>query len=96
MDLGGPLFTFADGRPLHPDGVNQRFDTLVKRANVPRITPHGLRHTHATLLLLAGEPLHVVSRRLGHANEAFTARVYEHVLPRQGERAARARRGMGT
>jgi integrase len=33
-------------------------------------------------------PLHVVSRRLGHANEAFTARVYGHVLPQQAADAA--------
>ena len=38
--------------------------------------------------LAAGVPLHVVSRRLGHANEAFTARQYAHVLPQQGADAA--------
>ncbi len=52
------------------------------------ITLHGLRHTHATLSLAAGVPLHIVSRRLGHANEAFTARQYAHVLPQQGADAA--------
>jgi integrase len=52
------------------------------------VTLHALRHTHATLLLAAGVPLHVVSRRLGHASEAFTAQVYPHVLPQQGEQAA--------
>lgn len=53
-----------------------------------QITLHGLRHTHATLSLAAGVPLHVVSRRLGHANEASTARQYAHVLPQQGAEAA--------
>jgi integrase len=53
-----------------------------------RLTLHGTRHTHATLLLKAGVPLHVVSRRLGHASEAFTAAVYAHVLPGQQREAA--------
>ena len=57
---------------------------------IPRVTLDALRHTHATLLLAAGVPLHVVSRRLGHASEAFTAQVYAHVLPQQGEQAAAA------
>lgn len=49
-----------------------------------------MRHTHATLLLKAGVPLHVVSRRLGHASETFTAQVYAHVLPGQQADAAAA------
>lgn len=50
-------------------------------ANVPRIRPHDLRHTHATILLKAGVPAKVVSERLGHANVAFTMSVYQHILP---------------
>ena len=42
---------------------------------------HDLRHTHATLLLKAGVPLKVVSKRLGHATSASTMAVYQHVLP---------------
>jgi integrase len=39
-----------------------------------------LRHLHATTLLLAGVPVHVVAARLGHADPAVTLRVYAHVL----------------
>jgi integrase len=50
---------------------------------------HGLRHTHATLLLKAGVPLKVVSERLGHSTPAFTMATYQHVLPgMQAEAAA--------
>lgn len=49
---------------------------------------HAARHLHGSVLLRDGVPLHVVSRRLGHANEAFTARVYAHVLPGQQAEAA--------
>jgi len=43
------------------------------------MTPHWFRHTHATALLLAGTPLHVVSRRLGHRDVQTTTNTYGHV-----------------
>ena len=46
-----------------------------------QITFHGMRHTCATLLLQAGEPVHVVSKRLGHARVQTTLDTYAHVLP---------------
>ncbi|WP_268249344.1 tyrosine-type recombinase/integrase [Planobispora rosea] len=46
-----------------------------------------LRHIHATTLLLAGIPVHVVASRLGHADPAITLRVYAHVI-RSAEAAA--------
>jgi len=42
-------------------------------------TPHWLRHSHATALLMAGVPVHVVSRRLGHAGVQTTLDLYAHV-----------------
>jgi site-specific recombinase XerD len=42
-------------------------------------TPHWLRHSHATALLLSGVPVHVVSRRLGHADVQTTLQLYAHV-----------------
>jgi integrase len=55
---------------------------------VPVIRLHDLRHTHATLLLLAGVPVHVVSERLGHASPVITMQVYAHVLPGSQREAA--------
>ena len=48
----------------------------------------GLRHTHATILLTAREPVHVVSQRLGHASAVVTMTVYAHVLPGSQREAA--------
>ena len=48
---------------------------------MPGIRLHDLRHTHATLLLLAREPVHVVSQRLGHASPMVTLTIYAHVMP---------------
>jgi hypothetical protein len=48
---------------------------------VKRIPFHGIRHTHATLLLKEGVNVKVVSERLGHANIGITLDTYAHVLP---------------
>jgi integrase len=47
---------------------------------LPHARLHDVRHLHATTLLLAGVPVHVVAARLGHADPAVTLRVYSHVL----------------
>ncbi len=49
-------------------------------APLPVMRLHDLRHVHATLLLKAGVPVHVVAARLGHADPAITLRVYAHVV----------------
>jgi integrase len=62
----------------------------VRAASVTTIRFHDLRHTHATLLLKAGVPVHVVAQRLGHSSPALTLSIYSHVLPRQQSAAAAA------
>ncbi len=47
---------------------------------LPPVRLHDLRHLHATMLLMAGVPVHVVSDRLGHADASITLRVYAHVI----------------
>lgn len=76
-------WVFADynGEPIHPQSVSQAFDRIVNRADVPTLTLHELRHTHATLLLKERVPVKVVTERLGHANPAYTMATYQHVLP---------------
>jgi len=79
----------ADGTSMHPDVFSQLFDRTVAKLDVPVITLHDLRHTHATLLLKAGVHVKVVSERLGHSSVAFTMNTYQHVLPgMQAEAAA--------
>jgi len=84
------VFARPDGSPLHPDLVRQSFGRAVGRAPVSRIRFHDLRHTHASLLLMAGVPPKVVSERLGHATVAFTMDVYAHVIPGMQAEAAKA------
>jgi integrase len=60
------------------------------RLGLPKIRLHGLRHTHATLLLAAGWNVKTVSARLGHALVAFTLDTYAGALPELEEDAATA------
>ena len=69
------------GGPLHPDRFTRTFQSAARRAGVPRIRLHDLRHTWATLALTAGVHPKVVSERLGHATTAITLDVYSHVQP---------------
>jgi integrase len=83
-------FVFGDheGRRRHPERFSRTSHAELARARkilgadkLPVIRPHDLRHTHATILLTAREPVHVVSQRLGHASGVITQTVYAHVLP---------------
>jgi hypothetical protein len=84
-----------NGSQRHPERFSRRFTGQVARARralgedlLPAIRLHDLRHTHATLLLAAGEPVKVVSERLGHASATITLTVYQHVHPGMGRQAA--------
>lgn len=88
MDDSDQMFTSASGEPVHPHAISQSFDRIVRRASVPIISLHGLRHTHGSLLIEAGIPVKVVSERLGHARETFTIETYQHVMPGMQAKAA--------
>lgn len=80
----------GEGNVVNPANVDRSFARLVARAGVRRIRFHDLRHTHATWLLAAGQPVKVVSERLGHARVSITLDTYAHVLPDMQERAVEA------
>jgi integrase len=86
----GLMFAAENGAPLDERNiVHRHFKPLLKRAALPStLRLYDLRHTHATLLLLAGENPKVVSERLGHASVALTLDVYSHVLPSLQQGAA--------
>lgn len=54
---------------------------LTNYMQLPQISIHDLRHTHATILLLKGENIKVISERLGHNSVKITLDTYSHVLP---------------
>jgi integrase len=88
-NAGRLVFCAPDGGYLRRPNLAQRhFRPLLARAGLPRIRFHDLRHTAATLLLLANERTKVVSERLGHASTMTTEATYQHVLPTMQKQAA--------
>jgi integrase len=73
------VFAREDGEPLRPEWVTKRFHILTTAASLPRIHLHDLRHSAASMALVAGVPMKVVSENLGHSTLAVTANVYSHV-----------------
>lgn len=69
------------GTHVLPRNLNRTWYRLRKEVDVPSIRYHDLRHTHATLMLLQGIPVKVVSERLGHASIKTTLDTYNHLLP---------------
>lgn len=91
LQLARPdAYVFGDdnGRLRKPDDVGRRWEYRVRTAQealgsdtLPRLTLHGLRHTHATLMLQLGVHPKVVQERLGHSNISTTMNIYSHVTP---------------
>lgn len=76
------VFSDRWGDPLHPGHITDRaFRPLLRRAGLPPIRFHDLRHTCASLLLSQGVRPEIVSRMLGHASPAMTLNVYAHLMP---------------
>lgn len=82
------VFGTLDGSPRNPISTSQMFSRRVDKARqklgsdaLPAIGMHGLRHTHATILLENGENPKVVQERLGHSTITTTMDVYSHVTP---------------
>lgn len=76
------VFCDTQGGPLRRSHFRERtFKPLLKKAGLPDIRFHDLRHTSATLLLSAGVHPKVVQERLGHSQISVTLDTYSHVLP---------------
>lgn len=87
-DDHGLVVANNSGKPVNPSDLNVDFEYATKKAGLPRMRFHDLRHTHATLLLQLGENPKVVSERLGHSKIGITLDTYSHVLPDMQESLA--------
>src|SRR3712207_4321927 len=87
----GLVIATAKGTPLDAQNiVNRHFKPLLKRAGLPDIRWHDLRHTCATLLLSRGTHPKYVQQLLGHASIQLTLDRYSHWMPSMGKHTASA------
>ena len=84
------LIDRGDGSPLNPDTLSSGWAGFLRRAGLPHVRFHDLRHAHATLMLQQGVHPKIVSERLGHASIGITLDTYSHVLPAMQQEAAAA------
>jgi integrase len=75
---------------MRTSSVSHALPRLLESHGLPRLTPHGLRHAAATVMLFDGVPMRVIAEQLGHRNPALTARLYAHVVPDQQRDAVRS------
>ena len=71
---------FVNGMKVYNSTVNDILERHCKKAKIPIISIHGLRHTHASLLLFAGVSIGSVARRLGHSSMTTTQKTYLHII----------------
>lgn len=72
-----PIFVVGK---VYNSTINDILERHCKAVNIPVISIHGLRHTHASLLLFAGVSIASVARRLGHSNITTTQKTYLHII----------------
>lgn len=82
------LFATFENKPYYLDFVNHNLEHIIKKHNLKRITPHGFRHTHCSLLFESGASIKEVQVRLGHTDIKTTMDIYNHVSKRQTEETA--------
>ena len=83
------VFPSPTGGPMSPDSVLHMLQRVLKRAGLPRIRFHDLRHTFATLALQNGVDIKTVSGMLGHFSAGFTLDTYAHVTTSAKREAAK-------
>ena len=84
------VFPSPTGGPMSPDSVLHMLHRALKRAGLPRVRFHDLRHTFATLALQNGVDVKTVSGMLGHYSAGFTLDTYAHVTTSAQRQAAEA------
>lgn len=86
MQFAGLIKNLPEDKPIFVNGkiynstMNDILARHCKHAGIPVISIHGLRHTHASLLLFAGVSIASVARRLGHSNITTTQKTYLHII----------------
>lgn len=84
----GFVFATEFGQPVDPRNLLRTVRLAASKARLPEIGVHTLRHTYATIALVNGVPVHVVSRNLGHSSIVITVDTYGHLTDDAAQAAA--------
>ncbi len=84
------VFCRLDGSPIPPNDLSRDWARASKALKWPRVSFHGLRHTHASALIASGMDVVAISKRLGHKSPTTTLRTYAHLFNRRDDAAADA------
>ena len=91
------ILKYIHGMLIRPDerifyfrkyGLLQELHRIAKKAGLPKIRIHDLRHSHVSMLIDMGIPITEISRRLGHESPDITLRIYSHLYPGKERRVA--------
>ena len=82
------LFTYDANKLYRPSYSNCWLEQIIKKYNLKKITMHGFRHSHCSLLFEMETPIQVVQERLGHTNIKTTMDIYTHVTEKQRDNIA--------
>jgi integrase len=77
------VVVYPSGKPYHRKQVSNILDAAIAKAEVKRLTPHGLRHTFCSLLIADGVPVTEVAHYAGHKDPSVTLKVYAHFVPKE-------------
>ena len=78
-----------DGTRMLPDFLSKGYKSMAESCGITDVRLHDLRHTHASILLCSGVPIHVVQARMGHESIQTTVDIYGHLLPASDAEAGR-------
>lgn len=73
------IFTDKTGHPIPPRNMRYRLETVIGKAKIRSITPHGLRHSYTALLIESEVPIKLIQKRLGHSSIKTTLNIYAHI-----------------
>ena len=82
------LFTYDTNKLYRPSYSNCWLEQIINKYNLKKITMHGFRHSHCSLLFEMKTPIQVVQERLGHSNIKTTMDIYTHVTEKQRDEVA--------
>lgn len=82
------VFPKWDGTPRIPTTTSTDWTRTLAQLELPPISLHALRHTHASQLIASGMDVLTISRRLGHSSPTITLGIYAHLFSNTDDRAA--------